>query len=103
MSRRPVCPDCTAPAAAGRVVHADSCPLLADLERTTAADAAWFRQSGRSQRRRPTTASERTEQTLLRPASKPDQEVTLIRQGRGRYVRRFLPSGMADLLAVSGE
>ena len=98
------CPDCTAPAVAGHVMHADSCPLMAALERTTAADALWFRRNrGKRERVRSTTPAERTEQALIRPNSKPDPDVLLVRRARGRYFRRFLPSGMADLLVVSGE
>lgn len=102
--RAAACPDCTAPVVAGYVVHEDSCPLLAQLERTTAADAVWFRWNPGSHKLvRPTTPAERTEQALIRPIEMPDREVTLVRQARGSYQRQFAPSGRVDMLLVSGE
>lgn len=99
-----VCPDCAAPARAGSVRHADSCPLFAALEKITVEDAAWFkRNTGSRQRVRATTPAERSEQALSRPGITPDRQVTVIRHSKGTYIREFSPSGAADVLVVSGE
>lgn len=50
-TRAATCPDCAAPQAGQGMVHADSCPIGAGVDRATDADRRWFERHPRATER----------------------------------------------------